>query len=166
MDERQSTAAPGWYADPAGRHQHRYWDGARWTDDVADAGTASIDPIGSANGTAQSSYLQRLKSDFGVDRTEDGWGFEGGKVIDDMAAQFRVPEVCLGVLSNVRQTLPFDHVCIVSSSAMIAFVVDSAVPVCFVTGLDEKGLGEFVAAAIQQGGSVEMHDDGPWILTL
>ncbi len=23
--------APGWYPDPSGLHEHRYWDGARWT---------------------------------------------------------------------------------------------------------------------------------------
>jgi hypothetical protein len=49
---------------------------------------------------------------------------------------------------------------------MIAFVVDSPVPVCFVTGLDETGLSAFIASVIQQGGSVEAHDEGPWILTL
>jgi len=163
---QQAAIPAGWYEDPSGRHQHRYWDGTRWTDDVADAGTASIDPLGPAEGMDQSSYLQRLKNDFGVDHAEDGWGFEGGKVIDDMVAQFSVPEVCLGVLKNVRQSLPFDHVCIVSSPTMIAFVVDSPMPVCFVTGLDETGLSAFVASAIQQGGSVEVHDDGPWILTL
>jgi membrane protease YdiL (CAAX protease family) len=33
------VAAPaGWYPDPGGRHQFRYWDGARWTPGVADAG--------------------------------------------------------------------------------------------------------------------------------
>ena len=37
--------APGWQADPTGRHDHRYWDGTRWTDDVADAGVASTDPF-------------------------------------------------------------------------------------------------------------------------
>src|SRR5450756_176024 len=27
-----------WYADPTGRHAHRYWDGSRWTSQVADDG--------------------------------------------------------------------------------------------------------------------------------
>jgi Protein of unknown function (DUF2510) len=26
---------PGWYSDPSRRHEHRYWDGARWTDQIA-----------------------------------------------------------------------------------------------------------------------------------
>lgn len=34
-----------WYADPTGRHTHRYWDGAQWTPQVADNGTTSVDAI-------------------------------------------------------------------------------------------------------------------------
>jgi len=33
-----------WAADPLGRHQYRYWDGAQWTDHVADNGMVAIDP--------------------------------------------------------------------------------------------------------------------------
>lgn len=46
-----SAAAPGaapppaWYADPAGRHAHRYWDGAQWTPHVADGEQTSYDPL-------------------------------------------------------------------------------------------------------------------------
>jgi hypothetical protein len=41
------TAQPsGWYADPAGRHQSRYWDGVQWTDQVADQGIQAVDPLG------------------------------------------------------------------------------------------------------------------------
>lgn len=34
-----------WYPDPSGRHQHRYWDGAAWTDHVGDGGAQSSDPV-------------------------------------------------------------------------------------------------------------------------
>jgi len=35
-------AAPaGWYQDPTGKHQNRYWDGARWTDRVGDTNVSS-----------------------------------------------------------------------------------------------------------------------------
>ena len=34
-----------WYADPTGRHTHRYWDGAKWTPQVADNGATSVDAI-------------------------------------------------------------------------------------------------------------------------
>ena len=38
-------AAPsGWYADPAGRHEQRYWHEGHWTEQVADGGRRSSDP--------------------------------------------------------------------------------------------------------------------------
>lgn len=37
--------APGWFPDPTGRHDHRWWDGAAWTAHVADAGVASLDGL-------------------------------------------------------------------------------------------------------------------------
>lgn len=39
------SAQPGWYPDPAGRHEHRYYDGASWTDHVGSHGRQSIDPL-------------------------------------------------------------------------------------------------------------------------
>lgn len=36
----------GWYADPTGRHELRYWDGRHWWDSVSDSGSRSEDPIG------------------------------------------------------------------------------------------------------------------------
>ena len=41
-----ALAVGGWHADPAGRHQQRYFDGAGWTDHVVDAGVQSTDPLG------------------------------------------------------------------------------------------------------------------------
>jgi hypothetical protein len=35
----------GWYADPAGRHEYRYWDGTAWTAGVADRGVTAADPL-------------------------------------------------------------------------------------------------------------------------
>ena len=37
--------AAGWYPDPLGRHEHRYFDGSVWTSHVADAGRAAEDPL-------------------------------------------------------------------------------------------------------------------------
>lgn len=34
-------AAPGWYPDPSGEHEQRFWDGAAWTDKVAESGIQS-----------------------------------------------------------------------------------------------------------------------------
>lgn len=36
---------PAWYPDPTGLHDHRWWDGVEWTAHVADAGTATLDPL-------------------------------------------------------------------------------------------------------------------------
>ena len=36
-------ADPAWYPDPSGKHDHRYWDGDRWTDRVLDGSVQSID---------------------------------------------------------------------------------------------------------------------------
>ena len=35
-----------WFADPTGRHTHRYWDGTQWTPNVADDGRTGDDPMG------------------------------------------------------------------------------------------------------------------------
>lgn len=40
-----SPVPTGWYPDPFGRHQNRFWDGARWTEQVADAGILGFDPV-------------------------------------------------------------------------------------------------------------------------
>jgi hypothetical protein len=40
-----SSIAARWMNDPTGRHQHRYWDGGQWTENVYDAGVESRDPV-------------------------------------------------------------------------------------------------------------------------
>ena len=51
-DARRSTPpAPavqslgGWYPDPYGRFEFRFWDGVAWTKQVANNGAQSIDPL-------------------------------------------------------------------------------------------------------------------------
>lgn len=34
-----------WAPDPHGRHQHRWWDGSKWTEHVANDGAVSADPV-------------------------------------------------------------------------------------------------------------------------
>jgi uncharacterized protein YxjI len=43
----QSTP-PGWYADPSGKHEKRYFDGQTWTEHVNSHGRAGVDPPTSA----------------------------------------------------------------------------------------------------------------------
>lgn len=40
-----ATAPAGWFADPTGRHQLRYWDASQWTHHVSDNGTVGSDPV-------------------------------------------------------------------------------------------------------------------------
>ncbi len=40
----ESSAPAGWYADPAGRYELRYWDGGQWTEHVSRAGQQYTDP--------------------------------------------------------------------------------------------------------------------------
>src|SRR3989442_14790135 len=44
MQSPPSVGPPaGWYRDPGGRHQYRYWNGSGWTSGVADGPYASQD---------------------------------------------------------------------------------------------------------------------------
>jgi hypothetical protein len=45
MNTPSDTSAT-WQADPSGRHTHRYFDGERWTENIADDGQAGIDGVG------------------------------------------------------------------------------------------------------------------------
>jgi len=40
-----NSPVSGWQRDPTARHEYRYWDGNRWTDDVSDRGVTSTDPM-------------------------------------------------------------------------------------------------------------------------
>ena len=39
-----SASPAGWYADPLGRHELRYFDGAQWTEHVSTQGRQAVDP--------------------------------------------------------------------------------------------------------------------------
>ncbi|MCB0881782.1 MAG: DUF2510 domain-containing protein [Thermoleophilia bacterium] len=41
-----SASAAGWFPDPSGKHEHRYWDGEAWTEHVATNGVQAVDPPG------------------------------------------------------------------------------------------------------------------------
>jgi uncharacterized protein YxjI len=68
-------SAPNWYPDPTGRHQLRYWDGAVWTDHVADDGTAGNDPVTPAAAPLVQSTLSPQAVQQQV--TGTGWGGAG-----------------------------------------------------------------------------------------
>ncbi|MFN2626153.1 MAG: phospholipid scramblase-related protein [Mycobacteriales bacterium] len=43
--QRPGAPAAGWYADPSGQFEQRYWDGATWTAHVVRAGQQSVSPL-------------------------------------------------------------------------------------------------------------------------
>ena len=43
MSQPPVSQPADWYPDPSGRHEHRYWDGSRWTEHVASHGRQSTD---------------------------------------------------------------------------------------------------------------------------
>ena len=45
LGQAKAAEKSGWKPDPTKRHQHRYWDGAAWTEHVATEGTQAVDPV-------------------------------------------------------------------------------------------------------------------------
>lgn len=43
--ERRPAKPGGWYADPSGQFEHRYFDGAQWTEHVVSGGLRQVDPV-------------------------------------------------------------------------------------------------------------------------
>lgn len=44
-----SAPPPGWFPDPLGRYEHRYFNGTSWTSDVSVAGERFVDPLGASS---------------------------------------------------------------------------------------------------------------------
>jgi uncharacterized protein YxjI len=77
MSEAHAPSA-NWYPDPGGTHEHRYWDGSQWTDNVSDGGRASVDPLGgtvvpTSHHTA-AAVQQQVQQRAGVQVTAQGGG--------------------------------------------------------------------------------------------
>lgn len=43
-DSGEGKPKADWYPDPLGRHEHRYWDGDKWTEHVSSNGVQAVDP--------------------------------------------------------------------------------------------------------------------------
>lgn len=74
----ETRSARGWYPDPSGRHDARYWDGSRWTDRVKDSeplgkrGLASrmkesVDPLVTVEPDTESGSVTPEPADFEVE---------------------------------------------------------------------------------------------------
>ena len=77
MTDAQSPA-PNWYPDPGGKHEHRYWDGSQWTDDVSDHGRQSVDPLVGTHvpttNTSAEKIQKQVQQRAGVQATGGGGG--------------------------------------------------------------------------------------------
>jgi hypothetical protein len=87
------SSPAAWLPDPTGAHDHRWWDGERWTEHVADAGTASVDPLasgdeppapgaepGSSDAASDAATTDAGAGDTGTAATDQGWA--GGSSTD------------------------------------------------------------------------------------
>lgn len=41
----QPSPSAGWYSDPTGRNEQRFWNGTAWTESVASNGQPGADPL-------------------------------------------------------------------------------------------------------------------------
>jgi uncharacterized protein YxjI len=88
-----STTPANWYPDPGGRHELRYWDGARWTDHVSDNGVTGTDPLPPAPPSPPvQGGLDRLDSALTVGRDVDPAKIQA-QVRDDGASRYRSAQV-------------------------------------------------------------------------
>lgn len=51
------TAPSGWYPDPTGRHESRYWNQEKWTDQVSNGGGTAVDPLQLSSAQLSSTQL-------------------------------------------------------------------------------------------------------------
>ena len=56
-----TTYPPAWYLDPTSRHEVRYWDGARWTENVSDRGVPIVFGTDSGIPTRFMGYFEHLE---------------------------------------------------------------------------------------------------------
>ncbi len=54
-----TSPAPGWYADPYGRHEARYFSGTGWTEHVTSHGRPGVDPPGTGRAGTHVPTVQR-----------------------------------------------------------------------------------------------------------
>ena len=75
---RVMTPQPGWYTDPVGTFDLRWWDGGRWTDAVVSNGVPSTSPLPDGRGPVQVSDAARVQDQVrrqaGVSASASGGG--------------------------------------------------------------------------------------------
>src|SRR6185312_15035065 len=80
QQQPQQPATPGgWYADPFGRHELRYYDGSQWTEHVSSHGRQSTDPpVGQGHIPTVQRAPEKVARDVQRAGTAGVTGFQGG----------------------------------------------------------------------------------------
>ncbi len=74
----------GWYPDPFGRHESRYWDGQRWTEHVASHGRQSVDaPTGGGHIPVVERSTDRVVTDVQRAGVQGGVAQGGGTIFTE-----------------------------------------------------------------------------------
>lgn len=56
-----TTPQQGWYPDPTGTFEQRWWDGAKWTEHVVNAGQQTVSPLPTGEAPVQASRPDQLQ---------------------------------------------------------------------------------------------------------
>lgn len=80
-----TTAPAGWYADPFGRHEHRWFDGSTWTEHVSSHGRQAVDaPTGAHVPTAVHRDPTKTQRDVAKAGAAGGAAWQGsGHLLDE-----------------------------------------------------------------------------------
>jgi uncharacterized protein YxjI len=77
------TFDAGWYADPYGRHEARYYDGGQWTEHVSTGGNQRVDPpSGSVSMPTSSRDPAKIQKDV-TKAGAAGWASGGGTILTE-----------------------------------------------------------------------------------
>src|SRR5450755_657849 len=120
------------------------------------------------NTSRNASYEEQLQKDFGLQYGNEGWLFEGGRVIDDLVTNLIKPELCIAILKGFQGRVPFTKVCIVADRKPIVFVCNTRPkPLCIISGLNNAELvAELVAMMMKSENTTANEYRGTWVLTL
>jgi uncharacterized protein YxjI len=77
------AAAANWYPDPGGKHEHRYWDGRQWTDDVADHGRQSVDALVGTHVPTTDHSAERVQQQVQLQAGVQAAGVGGGTIFTE-----------------------------------------------------------------------------------
>ncbi len=79
-----TTPVAGWYPDPTGTFEQRWWDGVTWTDKVIHAGQQTVSPLPDGAAPVQASTSEKVQRQL-ADRAgiTPGQGAGGGNVFTE-----------------------------------------------------------------------------------